>query len=495
MAKNLKFDTRIDAARALRPEAGRVPPHDLEAEAAVLSACLHDSSRVDEIAGFLEPVHFYADSNRRLFEAIQAVRADEREVDVVTVATKLRDTGRLDQIGGSAYLAQLSDATPAVAHIVQHAEIVRAKWQLRTAIALAQDHAAGGYEPIERVDEYLDAYEAKIHALTTTARPSRGIFLRDTLSALHTQIKAAETSGGVSGLATGLRAFDERLTGLHAGNLYIVAGRPGMGKTSFAIQIAMHIGAPAASNIMLQGEPNPKTAAVFSLEMPRDQLAARCLSLHSLIPLNQLLGGRVNGKWDTITDSEVALAQHNLWIDDEPSQTIMDMRGKLRRLCGDLRRSDRELSVVVVDYLQLMGKADRKASTEEAVAANSAGLKALAKEFEVPVIALAQLNRDVEKRGGNKRPMLSDLRSSGSIEQDADAVVFLYRDDYYDDNSPSAGMVEVITAKQRNGPPGTDEFPFHAECVRFNYRVERDDYSDYDQGVEGEVYNPLGGYQ
>jgi len=460
-----------------------IPPHDLDAEAAVLSALLLRPEVFDLLASRVSGADFYADANRRIFDAIVACREAGQPADIVTVAGRLRDTDRLQQVGGTPYLAQLADSTPAIAHVEAHAKIVAERARLRRVIALAQDWVAASYQPVPDVQAHLDQFETGLHEITQSSRSAAGEFAHESFAEVVEQAKRAKDAGGVSGVATGYLGLDRRLTGLHPGDLYVIAGRPGMAKTSLAIGIAANIG--AAPNLV---------AAFFSLEMPRQQLAARLLTVDCRVDLSKLRSGQMGAnEWSRLTDSAERLAPSNVWIDDTPGITLMEFRGKLRQLQAETARAGKRVAVAAIDYLQLMRGPKGTQSREQEVSELSRGLKAAAKEFGIPIIALSQLNRGCETRNANnKRPQLSDLRDSGAIEQDADAVAFLYRDEYYNPGepgnlNPDQGIAEIIIAKQRNGPTGTERLRFAAEFTRFDnlaadYDEPPNEYGDFEEG-------------
>ncbi len=480
-----------DAASQLRPVAGRVPPADLDAEAAVLSAALLSAEAFDSIQEFLSAEHFYAEANRRVYEGIVELNAAGRPVDIVSVAGWLRDRGRLDQVGGTPYLAQLVDATPAVAHVEEHARAIREKWRLRSLIATCQRFAAEGYGDCGEVQSFVDSAEQAIFELARVPASSSVVPVRDAIhDAFRILSEARQRGGGITGFETGFSELDRRTSGLHKGDLYIVAGRPGMGKTSFVLNLAANVAAPRK---VVQGddpygrdvvEVPGHGVAFFSLEMPREQLAARMLASEARVDMSSIRSGQVQAEdWNKLTEAAARMGRLPLWLDDTPAISILDLRAKIRRLQAELRNNPngpKDLGLVAIDYLQLMSGRKGVTSREQEISEISRGLKQLAKEMGVPVIALSQLNRSVETRNTkDKRPQLSDLRESGAIEQDADAIMFIYRDEYYFQESPDKGIAEVIVAKQRNGPTGTCKVKFTSQYTRFD-NLAGDDY-DFDR--------------
>jgi replicative DNA helicase len=486
----------------LRPSAGRVPPHDLDAEAAVLSAILLSSESFDQVSELLHAEHFYSDANRRIFEAVVALQTANAPVDVVTVATWLRDRERLQQVGGTPYLAQLTDSIPAVAHLEAYGKVVREKWRVRQLIATCQRFAAEGYGNCGEVQEFIDQAE---QAVFDIARVAENTAVRPVSEAIKGAfdiiVAAAKRGGGITGVSTGFDRLDRKCAGLHKGDLYIVAGRPGMGKTAFVLNIAVNVATPRRARTNDAGDPlgagdteQPGWGVgFFSLEMPREQLASRLLGAEARVDVSRLRSGTVkNEDWNKLTDAAARVGRLPLWLYDTPALGLLDLRAKIRRLKAEITRKTgdgpeaQDLGLVVVDYLQLMqGRRDAQ-SREQEISELSRGLKQLAKEMAVPVIALSQLNRSVETRTTkDKRPQLSDLRESGAIEQDADTIIFIYRDEYYFQESPDKGVAEIIIAKQRNGPTGTIKVRFTPEYTRFdNLATEDYEFDESDEFAE-----------
>lgn len=471
----------------------------------MLSAMLLSPEAVDIAGEILRPPHFYAEANRRVYEAIIDLVAARKAVDVVSVAGWLRDHERLQQVGGTPYLAQLTDATPAVANVETHARVVREKWRLRQLIALCQKVAAEGYGDCGEVQAFIDGAEQSVFEIARVPENTTVVSLRDAVvQAFRILNEATSRGGGITGIATGFTQLDRMMAGLHPGDLYIVAGRPGMGKTSFVLNLAINI----ARSAVVRAAPDPDeeegpapgtgmAVAFFSLEMPKEQLAARLLASEARVDMADIRRGRLqHSDWSRLTEAAGRLATLPMWLDDTPALGLFDLRAKVRRLQAELARDparrDAEgragkLGLVAIDYLQLMQGRRDAGSREQEISELSRGLKQLAKELEVPVIALSQLNRAVETRNTkDKRPQLSDLRESGAIEQDADAILFIYRDEYYDRDSEEKGIAEVILAKQRNGPTGVVKTRFSAAHTRFD-NLESDgfydDMDDLDDGI------------
>lgn len=469
--------------------AGCVPPHDLDAEAAVLSAILLSRDALDRVLEILKAEHFYSDANGRVYEAMVTLAIAGTPIDIVSVASWLRDRERLAQIGGPTYLAQLADATPAVAHVDAHAKVVFEKWRIRSLIAVCQRVSAEGYGDYGESQKFIDGAEQDIYAIARTAKTSKVQLIRDVMAAAFTQIQqTAERGDKLSGIASGFDKFDEKTAGLHVGDLMIVAARPGMGKSAWALNVAVNVAAPHD----VAGYEHPMSThgvAVFSLEMPREQCAVRMVCSEARVDLGKVRQGMLQpDDWRRLTEAAAFLSDIPLWIDDSPSLNILELRAKVRRIQAEFNREatattpERKLGAVVVDYLQLMSGTGREDSREQEIAGVSRGLKQLAKELGVPVIALAQLNRSVETRTTkSKIPQLSDLRESGSLEQDADTIVFIYRDEYYFPESEKKGIAELIIAKQRNGPTGKVMTRFTNSCTRFDNLALEDYPQDADE--------------
>jgi replicative DNA helicase len=477
--------------------AGRVPPHDLDAEAAVVSAVMLKRDALDQVAEILKAEHFYSEANGRVYEAAVALALQHKPIDIVQIASWLRDREKLAQVGGTAYLAQIVDATPAVAHVVSHAKIVREKWRLRRLIAECQRISAEGYGDVGGVQEFIDGAEQSVYELARTVETSSALPIRDVVRAAFEQItKAAARGDRITGISTGFAKLDEKTAGLHDGDLTIVAARPGMGKTSFVLNLAVNVAQPRTIS-----SPGPQDrgygggprrapgygVVVFSLEMPREQLASRMLCSEARVDVGKLRGGHLSAEdWRKLTESASELTNLPIWLDDTPAIGLLEVRAKVRRIQAEYNRGtteeedEKRIGLVVIDYLQLMSGRQGAASREQEISEISRGLKQLAKELRVPVIALSQLNRAVETRPGkDKRPQLSDLRESGAIEQDADMICFIYRDEYYNPETDRKGMAEIIIAKQRNGPTGKVLTRFTASCTRFD-TLQAGEYPQFD---------------
>ncbi len=467
------------------PVAGRIPPHDLDAEAAVLAAILLERDALDKVLELLRPENFYSEANRRIYEVAVELSSQGTPIDVVSVAGMLRDRERLAQVGGSAYLAQLVDAVPSVAHIETYARMVREKWRVRQLIATCQRVAAEGYGDVGEVQQFIDGAEQAVYEIARTPEASSVQRIEPIIRSVFEQItELARRGERITGVPTGFERLDAKTAGLHDGELTIVAARPGMGKTSFVLNVAVNVASPKsvsgggvddASAADAREEPG-MGVAVFSLEMPREQLASRMVCSEGRVDVGKMRQGFLQDRdWNSLTQAASFLYRLPIWIDDTPSLGVLELRAKVRRLQAEYNRPTPEgglgqrIGLVIVDYLQLMSGSQYVGSREQEISEISRGLKRLSKELRVPVIALSQLNRAVETRGTkDKRPQLSDLRESGAIEQDADNIIFIFRDDYYEAESDQRGIAELIIAKQRNGPTGKVKVRFEAAYTRFD---------------------------
>lgn len=413
-------------------------PQALEAEQAVIGSMLIDPSCIPEVIELLRPEDFYAEENRRIFETVYSMFTDSVRIDAVTVLNELKIRGEYDDAGGRAYLSQLMDVTPTAAGVREYARIIRDKSMLREIAAAGADIQAMAYEGAGEAGDIAEAAEQKIYAVrhgreVQGLAPINSIIL-DVYNRLD---ELAQSESGLPGLPTGFHDLDRRLTGLNKSDLILIAARPGMGKTAFALNVALY----AAKH-------TDKDVVLFQLEMSRDQLASRLLSQEAVIDSQKLKTGELEpDDWTKIARAANALAKTHIYVDDNPAITVAEIKAKCRRL-GD------NLGLIVIDYLQLMQSGKRSESRVNEIGEISRAMKIMAKELNVPVICLSQLSRAVEKRE-DKRPMLSDLRESGAIEQDADIVLFIYRDEYYDNDSEEKNNAEIIIAKNRHGATGS----------------------------------------
>ncbi len=440
----------------------RVPPHSLQAEQAVLGGLMLDNAAWDQVADQVGADDFYRREHRLIFQAIDRLADANRPFDVVTLAEELERAGELDDVGGLPYLAALAEDTPTAANIRAYAEIVREHSVTRQLIRVGTEIAESGFRPEGRkVAELLDEAEQKVFRIAEQRnREGEGFqdihhLLARTMDRIE-ELHASDQT--ITGLSTGFDDFDQMTSGLQPADLIIVAGRPSMGKTTFAMNIA--------ENVAVRSQ---LPVAVFSMEMPGEALTMRMMSSLGRIDGHRIRTGRLEeDEWPRLTSAINLLDQTRLFIDDTPALTPTELRARARRLM----REHGKLGLIVIDYLQLMQAPGAAENRTNEISVISRSLKALAKELDVPVIALSQLNRNLEQRP-NKRPVMSDLRESGSIEQDADLVVFIYRDEVYNPESPDKGLAEIIIGKQRNGPIGTVKLTFLGQYTRFeNHAAE-----------------------
>ena len=441
----------------------KLPPQNVEMEQSILGAILQNNDKIVQLADTLQEEDFYHDAHRWLFRAMLDLFQENVPIDVLTVNEWLKKKNRLDAIGGPAYLAELVELVPTAAHIDYHARVVREKSVLRALIRTATTIVTDSYEEDEDVASLLDRAERSILEISqgkaTSGFADLQSVLKDSFRQLETLSARKEP---ITGLPTGFNDLDRQTAGLQASDLIIIAGRPSMGKTTLALNIAAYAG-------MRTGRP----IAVFSLEMSKEQLALRMLCAEAKVDSAKLRTGFLAGSdWSLLTTAAGDLSgQANIYIDDTPMQTALDIRAKARRL----RSEQGDLGLVIVDYLQLMQGRSRAENRQQEISDITRALKALARELHVPVVALSQLSRAVEQRKPPK-PQLSDLRESGAIEQDADVVAMLYRDDVYNEDSDERGVAEVNIAKHRNGPTGTLRLAFRGEFTRFDNLARQGDY-------------------
>ena len=447
----------------------KVPPQNLEAEASVLGGILLENDAINRVLELLRPEDFYRESHRKIFRAMIELSDRNEPADLITLSECLKGKGELEAAGGTAYLASLTASVPTAANIAYYARIVREKAILRHLIGAATEIASRGYEEQGNVDEYLDAAEKVIFEIAEKKIKSSfvmvGDMIRDSIKMVE---KLYERKELVTGVPTGFKDFDKLTAGLQPSDLIVVAGRPSMGKTAFCLNIAAHA---AFAGIGV---------AVFSLEMAKEQLVLRMLCCEARIDHSKVRSGYLaDREFPALVMAAGRLAETPIYIDDTPAISVLELRAKARRLVRD---RERKVGLIIVDYLQLMRGMANAPNREQEISEISRSLKALAKELSVPVIAISQLNRRVEDRG-DKRPMMADLRESGAIEQDADVIAFIFRDEVYNPKSPEEGIAEVIISKQRNGPIGTVRLAFLKEYTRFEDLSEREDFQ-YEEAQE-----------
>ncbi|HTT12811.1 MAG TPA: replicative DNA helicase [Burkholderiaceae bacterium] len=437
----------------------RTPPHSIEAEQSVLGGLLLDNVAWDRIADLVVAADFYRNDHRLIYQAIGRLLEANRPADVVTVFESLQSTGRIEEAGGLAYLNALAQNTPSAANIRRYAEIVRDRSVLRRLVTAGDEITTAALNPQGRETRaILDEAEARIFKIAEEGARGRQGFVE--MDRLLTQVVERiqelferTNPSDVTGVPTGFADLDSKTAGLQPGDLIIVAGRPSMGKTSLALNFGEHVA-------LDQGLP----VALFSMEMGASQLALRMLSSVGRIDQQRLRTGRLlDGDWPKLTEAIKKMHEAQLFIDETPALTAVDLRARARRLA----RTCGKLGLVIVDYLQLMSASSVGENRATEISEISRSLKALAKELSVPVVALSQLNRTVEQRT-DKRPVMSDLRESGAIEQDADVILFIYREEVYNPDTTDKGIAEVIIGKQRNGPIGRVNLRFGGEFTRFD---------------------------
>ncbi len=436
----------------------RVPPHSIEAESSVLGGLLLDNSAWDRVGDLLTDGDFYRYEHRLIYSAIGGLINATRPADVITVYEQLQSLGKADEVGGLAYLNSLAQYVPSASNIRRYAEIVRERAILRKLVSASDEISTAAFNPQGKpVDQLLDEAEQKIFNIGEEgSRMKQGFQGMDSLvvQLLDRVQEMADNPNDITGVPSGFYDLDRMTSGMQAGDLIILAARPSMGKTAFAINIAEHVA-------LNEGLP----VAVFSMEMGASQLAVRIVGSIGRIDQGHLRTGKLSDdEWPRLTEAIEKLRNVSLHIDETPGLTTSELRANARRLarqCG-------KLGLIVVDYLQLMSTSASMNDENRATAVGeiSRGLKMLAKELQCPVIALSQLSRGVEART-DKRPMMSDLRESGAIEQDADVIMFIYRDDYYNKDSKEPGVAEIIISKQRNGPTGTTKLAFLKPLTKF----------------------------
>ena len=450
---NERSDPQVDSLR--------IPPHSIEAEQSVLGGLLLDNSAWDKIADFVSPEDFYRYDHRLIFQHIARLISGSRPADVITVFESLSSANKAEEVGGLSYLNALAQNTPSAANIRRYAEIVRDRGILRKLISVSDEISGSAFNPQgKEVKQMLDEAESKIFAIAEEG--SRGTQGFQEIQPLLTQVVERidelynrENQNDITGVPTGFVDLDRMTSGLQPGDLIIVAGRPSMGKTAFSVNIGEHVSTDSGLPV-----------AIFSMEMGGSQLAMRMLGSVGRLDQHRLRTGRLNDEdWPRLTHAIQKMNDAQIFIDETPALTSIELRARSRRLarqCG-------KLGLIIVDYLQLMSANAPGENRATEISEISRNLKGLAKELNCPVIALSQLNRSLEQRP-NKRPVMSDLRESGAIEQDADLILFIYRDEVYNPDSPEKGMAEIIIGKQRNGPIGSVRMTFLGQYTKFeNY--------------------------
>ena len=431
---------------------GRIPPHSMEAEQSVLGAMMVNKEAINTAVEIIRPDDFYKEANKEIFEAIISLFNRNEPVDLITLTEELKRRTTLENVGGMTYIANLSSSVAMTANVKYYCDIVRDKSILRRLIRSSDEIMNKAYEDTEEINAIIEKAEKNIFDITQGANKESFAPISQVLLSSFAQIEErAANKGSLTGLTTGFNDLDNKLSGMQKSDLILLAARPSMGKTALGINIVTNSALKANASV-----------AVFSLEMSKEQLVQRIISSTAHVDLQKIISGNlVDDEWIQVVNSMGPLSKMNIFIDDTAGISLMEMKAKCRRL-----KIEKGLDLILIDYLQLMQMDGHSESRQQEISAISRGLKALAKEMVCPVIALSQLSRAPELRSDH-RPILSDLRESGAIEQDADVVLFLYRDEYYDRESELKNIGEVIIAKHRNGPTGSLELVFKNEYTKF----------------------------
>ena len=433
-------------------ELGKVPPQDVEAEQAVIGSMLTDQDAVSSAIETLKPEDFYREDNKIIYEAILNIYNRAEPIDIITLKAELSSMNKLEAVGGLEYIAVLPDKVPTTANVDRYIKIVEEKSMLRNLIKTANEILSMGYEQTEDVEDVMDLAEKKIFDVMQRKNQKGYTSIKDILVESFAKLEELyNQKQHVTGVPTGFIDLDKMTAGLHGSEFILIAARPAMGKSAFVL----NIGAYAATRANVP-------VAIFSLEMSKDQVGNRILCSEALVDSNHLRTGELNDEeLSKLAETSGELSQAQIYVDDTPGISVMEIRAKCRKL-----KLEKNIGLIIIDYLQLIQGSGKTSSREQEIAEISRSLKILAKELDVPVIALSQLSRAVEARPDH-RPMLSDLRESGSIEQDADIVMFLYRDDYYNEDSEKKNIAEVIIAKQRAGSTGTVDLAWLGQYTKF----------------------------
>lgn len=445
-------------SKANIPQGFKIPPHSIEAEQAVLGGLMLDSNAWDLVTDNLTEQDFYRADHKIIYQAMASLSLQDRPIDVITVSECLEVSGQINNIGGLSYLGQLAKNTPSAANIVAYAEIVRERSVLRQLIEVGSEITSSGFQAKGRTAvELLDDAERRVFAIAERGGRSGSVAgprgISEVLASAVNRIETLfESDSPITGAATGFTDFDKLTSGLQPADLIIVAGRPSMGKTTLAMNVAEYIGMKT-----------DKPVLIFSMEMPAEHLAMRMLASLGRIELQRIRTGQLkDNDWPKLTSAIAMMSERKIYIDDSGVLGPIEIRTRARRLT----REHGEIGLIVIDYLQLMRVAGTNENRASEISEISRSLKILARELNVPIIALSQLNRSLEQRS-DRRPMMSDLRESGAIEQDADLIAFIYRDEVYNKDSVDKGTAEIIIGKQRNGPIGTIRLTFLGQYTRF----------------------------
>lgn len=453
--KTLKSKLSFNKPRSVDLDSIKTPPHSVEAEQSVLGGLMLDNRAWDNIVDRLQEDDFYRHEHRSVFNAMMRLTEQNKPLDVLTITEALREKQELERCGGDVYLFELANNTPSAANIIAYADIVRERSVLRKLIQTAQDIANNAFYPEGRsITELIDSAEKQVFAISQQGSHLAGPTpIRDILAKAMDRLDTLASSNNmITGVPTGYSDLDEMTSGMQPSDLIIIAGRPSMGKTAFAMNIAEHVALKTQAPVL-----------TFSMEMPGEAIVMRLLSSLCRIDQLRLRTGKLSDiDWPRISSTVSMLSECPFFIDDTPALSPAELRARARRLAKEYG----QLGLIVIDYLQLMQVPGSNENRTAEISEISRSLKALAKELKVPIIALSQLNRGLEQRS-DKRPVMSDLRESGAIEQDADLIAFIYRDEVYNEGSPDKGIAEIIIAKQRNGPIGKVRLTFLGEYTRF----------------------------
>lgn len=430
----------------------KLQPQNLEAETAVLGSMLLDKDAISHAIELLDESCFYKNSHKKIYSAVTKLYDENKAVDIITLVEELRKTGSLDEAGGPSYIAAIASSVPTAANILHYAKIVKEKMVLRHLINSATQIVSECYDPAQEVDILLDKAEQMIFDIASRKVEARFSPIKDIIkNSIETIDNLYQRKEHITGVATGFRDLDMKTAGLQPSDLIVIAGRPSMGKSAFASSIAEHVG-------VIEKKP----VAFFSLEMSKEQLVQRMLCSHAKVDAHKVRTGFLSqADWPKLVTAAGKLSEAPVYIDDSPGITVMELRAKARRL-----KAQFDIKLIVLDYLQLMQGHSKADNRQQEISEISRSLKALARELNVPLIAISQLSRAVEQRSDH-RPQLSDLRESGAIEQDADLVLLLLREEYYNPTEDNKGLSEIIIAKQRNGPVGNLNLAFLGEYMRF----------------------------
>lgn len=431
---------------------GRIPPHSMDAEKSVLGSIMLDKEALYEVLEILKPEDFYSEMHQEIYEGIMALFRKSESVDMLTVSEELKKRNTLEMVGGRSYIALLTTTVPATSNAAQYAKIIGEKAVLRRLINASAEIMEQAYQEKMEPEAVLDHAEQAVFHIAQARQKRDYEHLKDVLYANLNHIdEVAGLDGGLTGLATGFSGLDKKTSGLQKSDLIILAARPAMGKTAFALNVAQQAAIKSKASVL-----------IFSLEMSKEQLGQRLLAMEARVDMQRLKTGALDRMdWDQIYEAMDKLSGTNIYIDDTPGVTVLEIKNKCRRL-----KAEKGLDLIVIDYLQLMSLEGRTESRQQEITALSRYLKQLAREMDCPVIVLSQLSRAPEQRTDH-RPILSDLRESGSIEQDADIVMFLYRDEYYNPDTDKPNTCEINVAKHRSGPTGVVEVTWLGKYTRF----------------------------